>query len=645
MSDEDRQPAEARSESSKRLPSPPIWRRLIWLVIPLTILVGDIFIRWGGELGPILARENPENLPITIFVSATFWWAVSVLLPEGRSRGIWAAVITGIWALLVAMAWQYKLVIKHDPNPGVLLYFIHEPGNTAALASTGLNFTFIINFLGLWSVWSWALKSARTRGSRVITFAAIFVVAGWAVASAGWHDTRPDRETPYVSDINVNVIFARAIARGMEFGVDAILTRADRRDVVLDVVPDRDQPDVIIFVAESLRRDRIGAFGKDRDTSPRIDAFFDTYGDRVVDFDRAQAASAFTPLALATILTGQYPGSTKEEVHTHPVLWQYANALDGTSASVSTQLWTWSNLSLFFLLSHPPDTALSAGDLDADIVNDTGVDDRIAARAFARLVEDADPARPFFGVFQANSTHYPLLADDDAPWELANRQDRYDSAVRVTDEAFGIVLDALERSGRLDKTIIIFTSDHSEYDWDKIETDLPGKEIATDLIVGERIESCHPVLANVPFFVFVPEGVDLPFEQLRENRHRAVSTADVFPTVLESWGLSPTAAGAAPDGVSLLQPIPEDRRVFCFTAPPWARWLLTGVAIFDSKKAVYVREDFEHPQVFDLDDPDLYREQFAGEAPTDADRAWLEESADHPIAGPYLEWGRSKSPP
>ncbi len=625
-------------DNSPSKPPERLWRKLVWLVIPVSVFLGDFVIRWNMDLGQFSGRENPENLPITIFVSTAFWWAVSVLLPEGRRRKPLAIGIAGVWALLVAMAWSYRLVIKHDPNPGVLLYLLHEPTNTAQLAATGLSFTFVLNLFGLWSLWTWALMQARTKGSRVLTFAAAFVVFGWAVASAGWHDPRPHRETPYVSDIHVNVLFARAIARGMEYGVDAVLGRAEREPVSVEPVSDN-PPDVVVFVAESLRRDRLGVYGCERQTSPHLDAFFAEHGERIVDFPRAQAASAFTPLALSTVLTGQYPGSTKAEVHSHPVLWQYADALGGRSASVSTQLWSWSNLSLFFLLSEGPTAARSADDLDSDIVNDTGVDDRIAARAFAELLPNDDSKRPFFGVFQANSTHYPLLADDDTPWEIKERPDLYDSAVRVTDEAFGIVIDQLEKNGRLDDTIIVFTSDHAEYNWDKLETDLPGKRIATDLETGERIESCHPVLTNVPFFVYVPPGHDLDLTTLRANSGRAVSTADVFPTVLGAWELPPTTGGATPDGLSLWEPIPADRHVLCFTAPPWARWLLTGIAIFDSERAIYVREDFDHPQVFRLDEPNLYREQYAGEPPSADDKAWLEAAAKKdPLVKQYLEW-------
>ena len=144
----------------------------------------------------------------------------------------------------------------------------------------------------------------------------------------------------------------------------------------------------------------------------------------------------------------------------------------------------------------------------------------------------------------------------------------------------------------------------------------------------------------------MPDGVDVPFETLSANTDSAVSTADIFPTVLHAWGLEPTEVGAKPDGVSLFAEIPDDRLVLCFTAPTWARWLLTGIAIFDRERAIYVREDFEHPQVFRLNDPDLYREQFAGDPPSEDDIEWLRDAAESDeMIRQYLDWAGHAPPP
>src|SRR5581483_2923988 len=60
---------------------------------------------------------------------------------------------------------------------------------------------------------------------------------------------------------------------------------------------------VILYVADTLRRDRLGCYGYGKPTSPRIDAF--TRG--AVVFDDAFAQASWTRPATASLLTGRYP--------------------------------------------------------------------------------------------------------------------------------------------------------------------------------------------------------------------------------------------------------------------------------------------------------------------------------------------------
>ena len=73
--------------------------------------------------------------------------------------------------------------------------------------------------------------------------------------------------------------------------------------IASDYVATGTPPNVIIYLIDTLRADRLGVYGHDRPTSPNIDAFAQ---DAIV-FDNAQAQSSWTKPTVASMITGQLP--------------------------------------------------------------------------------------------------------------------------------------------------------------------------------------------------------------------------------------------------------------------------------------------------------------------------------------------------
>ncbi len=83
-----------------------------------------------------------------------------------------------------------------------------------------------------------------------------------------------------------------------------------------------------------------------------------------------------------------------------------------------------------------------------------------AARA-VKYIEDAakaQPARPFFLYFALTSPHYPVVPDPE--FRGKSGAGEYGDFVVQTDAVVGQVLDALQRTGLADNTLVIFTSDN-----------------------------------------------------------------------------------------------------------------------------------------------------------------------------------------
>ena len=106
-------------------------------------------------------------------------------------------------------------------------------------------------------------------------------------------------------------------------------------------------------------------------------------------------------------------------------------------------------------------------------------DRRVAADMVEFLSDPARAAKPFFGFLWLNSVHsYSIPPDYPLPfrpsWEQVNHMalgpdfdrtpylNRYRNALHFVDAEVGKVLEALRRSGRMDDTLLIVTSDHGE---------------------------------------------------------------------------------------------------------------------------------------------------------------------------------------
>jgi arylsulfatase A-like enzyme len=87
----------------------------------------------------------------------------------------------------------------------------------------------------------------------------------------------------------------------------------------------------------------------------------------------------------------------------------------------------------------------------------------ITERAIGYIRDAARDDKPFFGYVAYNAPHYPMHAPEKyrarfshLPWD----KQIYAAMMSAVDDGVGAILDELERQGRLDDTIIVFTSDN-----------------------------------------------------------------------------------------------------------------------------------------------------------------------------------------
>jgi len=244
-------------------------------------------------------------------------------------------------------------------------------------------------------------------------------------------------------------------------------------------------PNVLIVVLDTVRADRLSAYGYPKETSPRLEAL--AAEGRL--YERAYSTSSWTAPAHASLFTGLYPAAhrtTQENWTLSAELVTLAEVFAAhgyeTVGIVSNpMLSTERGFDQGFQRYHP-----SWSQADELRRQPNWISTREVERfLFTRAVD-----RPFFAFVNLNGAHSPYdscgpecdrwvvdreIAQHSSDWhayylgrrepnpaDLAHIGQRYDAELRRVDAFVGKIIDSLEQTGVLDDTIVVVTSDHGE---------------------------------------------------------------------------------------------------------------------------------------------------------------------------------------
>ncbi|MGI8880248.1 MAG: sulfatase-like hydrolase/transferase [Jatrophihabitans sp.] len=178
--------------------------------------------------------------------------------------------------------------------------------------------------------------------------------------------------------------------------------------------------------------------------------------------------------------------------------------------------------------------------------------------------------------FHRHSQGNDIPVDDEA---IRRATRAYYGLVTFIDEQVGRVLDAADKAGQLDNTVIIYTSDHGE-------------------MLGAhglwKKSTMYEESVGVPLIL---SGPGLPAGAVNDTN---VSLIDIFPTVVQASGASLTEVDASLEGRSLLDIAASgfiDRDVF---AEYHDGWSVNAMYMVRDAQHKYIHYTFDSPQVFDL---------------------------------------------
>lgn len=288
--------------------------------------------------------------------------------------------------------------------------------------------------------------------------------------------------------------------------------------------PRADAPNVVLVSIDTVRADRVGAYGA-RDAAT---ATLDAIAAGGVRFEKAIAPAPLTLPSHATLLTGLYPprhgvrhnGIFRLGGERTTLAERFRDAGYATGAAVGAVVLE-AGFGLAQGFDHYDD------DFGAERASATGYPERRADEVTdAALGWLAGVDRPFFLFVHYYDPHAEY--DPPAPYAERFRGRPYEGEIAYVDAAVGRLLEALRADGRLERTIVAVTSDH-------------GESLGEH---GERTHSytLYDATLAVPLVLRgpgVPHGRSVP---------GVVSLADVAPTLLALAGVE---ALPDTDGVDL----------------------------------------------------------------------------------------------
>jgi arylsulfatase A-like enzyme len=290
-------------------------------------------------------------------------------------------------------------------------------------------------------------------------------------------------------------------------------------------IRNRDDVNVLFIMIDTLRAERLGSYGYERDTSPVLDELAHSG----IRFDRHLAQSTWTKSSMASLWTGLYPvrtGITRYD-GVIPDTAVMAAELFRDAGFQTIGLWrngwvapTFGFDQGFDFYQRPvPTTRPPNVRRENPTLSERGNDESLidVAKEFVRV---SGQQRWFLYLHLMDLHEYTY--DADTALFGSSHSDLYDNSIRWTDDSIGLLLAALSDLGQLENTIIAVVSDHGEAFLER------GHEGHARDVYRETTEV--PFLLSLPFRL--DPGVVVPSR---------TQNVDALPTLLDLVGIEPPA--------------------------------------------------------------------------------------------------------
>ena len=314
-------------------------------------------------------------------------------------------------------------------------------------------------------------------------------------------------------------------------------------------------PNVVIYVVDALRADRLGCYNKGIQPSPNIDAF----AQNATLFNNAYATASWTKASVASIFTGAYPpahgavareGMLDTKIQTIAEILKrtgYHTAAFVTNGNISDEFGFARGFDIYRYLPENQ-TGAEIFTSSEELLNKIGPELEKLKEPFFVYIHQSDPHAPYTPPEELAKKFIPKDAEQIAgtmdavkklvyraliptPGQIKYLSGLYDGEVEAADTGFGRFMEMLQRRGIADNTIIVFSADHGEEFHDHNGFTHGG--------------TLYQELIRVPLIIRYP-GSSGP-----KIINNPVSLVDIAPTLLDYLGI---AAPESMKGMSLRAP-------------------------------------------------------------------------------------------
>ena len=358
-------------------------------------------------------------------------------------------------------------------------------------------------------------------------------------------------DSPWPYFIGAGLLLIAAIASQFEIHLPS---RPEGRPADIATLRERDDLNVVFIMIDTMRADRLGAYGYERPTSHTMD----TLASRGILFKNALSQSSWTKSSMASLWTGTLPTNNGIVRYDHVLpdaavlpaeLFKQAGY---RTAGIWRNGWVAPNFGFgqgfdFYLNPKPGSERERMQSRKPGGRALKGTDEDLVVSALEFL---NNFGREKFFLYLHFMDLHQYVYDESAARFGTSYSDVYDQALNWTDRLIGHILSKIDESGGLSNTVILIASDHGEA---FLEHGSEG-----------HARNLHSEVVNVPVIISLPFLLD-PGIVVEER----VSNIDVWPTLLDLVGLPPlvntdgrslvplilSAAGAGPADDSFRRPV------------------------------------------------------------------------------------------
>lgn len=303
---------------------------------------------------------------------------------------------------------------------------------------------------------------------------------------------------------------------------------------------DKNSPNLIFVVGESLNALNMNLYGYPRHTTPKLNEL--AQSKNLLAFKNAVSIGTRTISSVPHMLTGFQSIDPTGKIYSMPTIFNYAKSAGYYTGLITAQELKWRNLDQL-LVDKDVDVYQNGTDFSSKVDVLMGADDMdVLNKGVLPFMEQAKKTgKPYLLVIQMNGSHYPYNLHSPKsikqffPEDDPNGLNAYDNTVLYSDLVLSTLFKSIKNP---ENTWMFYSSDH-------------GQGVTAETSSFNR--GFKKQIVYNPLLVFSSTN---NIEKVIKNEHKPVSQADVFYTLLGLMKFKPVTTVS---GIDLQKDIPENR--------------------------------------------------------------------------------------